>query len=390
LFEIAWLLILGGITLFNILVTARSLFYIRYEFPRRIAPRFRKDFTPSVSVFVPCKGMEEGLEEFLESLARQDYPDFNVTFITESDEDEASGPIARVIARHHHARHVVAGKTETCCQKNHNLLAGLSTDRGSEVYVFADADAGASVTWLRDLVAPLSIEKYAASTGFRWLTPPSFSLAGMCHAMLSGYIMTLLPDGKGMWGGSMAIRSADFRQMAAAERWRTTVVDDISLSDLLFRNGKGRLFVPTCICESTGTLGTIRSVAAWFTRQVMYLKIYLRPLWLAAVAVHSTYFAATAGSLIFLLLYLTTGRFPAAAVGGAAFLLISMINTAALKSLRPGRGSALLWGLLTIPSLVVGVWCLIASGLTESMVWRNMRYRVDGRGNVTSIEEIAA
>ena len=51
-------------------------------------------------VVVPCKGLDVGLEENLRAVMRQDYGDYEVTFVVESDDDPACTAIRRVMAEY--------------------------------------------------------------------------------------------------------------------------------------------------------------------------------------------------------------------------------------------------------------------------------------------------
>ena len=56
--------------------------------------------TPSVTLFVPCCGDEAGLEENLEALVNQEYPNFSLRFVVEGVQDGAVPVIRRTLARH--------------------------------------------------------------------------------------------------------------------------------------------------------------------------------------------------------------------------------------------------------------------------------------------------
>ena len=74
-------------------------------------------------LITPCKGFDVDLEGNLAALLRQDYPDYEVTFVVESDADPACPVIRRVMAGHPQvaARLLVAGVAHHSGQKVHNL-----------------------------------------------------------------------------------------------------------------------------------------------------------------------------------------------------------------------------------------------------------------------------
>ena len=72
-----------------------------YEHRRRAMVRQKKipDYAPSGRVLVvsPCKGDDPGLEANLRAVLRQDYPDYEVTFVVE--DARRSGKSGRSAAR---------------------------------------------------------------------------------------------------------------------------------------------------------------------------------------------------------------------------------------------------------------------------------------------------
>ena len=73
-----------------------------YENRRFARSRLRKPIKPAVefprvALFVPCKGVDLGLEANLRPLLEQDYADYEVIFIIESADDPACAVIERLI-----------------------------------------------------------------------------------------------------------------------------------------------------------------------------------------------------------------------------------------------------------------------------------------------------
>jgi len=122
------------------------------------------NWTPPVTLIVPLKGLEPGLAENLQSLAEQDYPDYELIVAVHAADDPA---VDLVNAK---ARLVVAGPGRTGTgEKINNLLAAVAVARpASEVLAFADSDGRVTRGWLRGLVAPLRDPAVGAATGYRW------------------------------------------------------------------------------------------------------------------------------------------------------------------------------------------------------------------------------
>jgi cellulose synthase/poly-beta-1,6-N-acetylglucosamine synthase-like glycosyltransferase len=109
------------------------------------------------AVILPCKGLEHDFEENIRAYLTQEYRDYEVIFVTESENDPAHPVLTKLIKQSRRAAWlIVAGEAKDCGQKVHNLIAALdaldSIDRRAEVLVFADSDARPTKHWLADLV----------------------------------------------------------------------------------------------------------------------------------------------------------------------------------------------------------------------------------------------
>src|SRR5215210_869197 len=57
-------------------------------------------FTPYVSIFAPCRGLEDGLESNVTALFRQDYPAYELIFVSDTVDDPSLGLIGKLIEAH--------------------------------------------------------------------------------------------------------------------------------------------------------------------------------------------------------------------------------------------------------------------------------------------------
>src|SRR5438270_3577338 len=63
---------------------ARYLSYIQRE-----TARDRQAFTPYASIIAPCRGLDQGLRENLAALFHQNYPAYEIVFVTDRVDDPA-------------------------------------------------------------------------------------------------------------------------------------------------------------------------------------------------------------------------------------------------------------------------------------------------------------
>ncbi|MDQ1640182.1 MAG: hypothetical protein QOF62_3521 [Pyrinomonadaceae bacterium] len=287
----------------------RFVSYVRSEAAKPLV-----DFTPSVSVFAPCRGLEDGLEENLTTLFKQEYPNYEIVFVSDREGDPSLALIRKLIADQDQtdrvsARIIIAGPATHSGQKVHNLRVAVSEcDRRSEVFVFVDTDARPQTKWLRSLVAPLSDKKIGAASGYRWFIPVDGGLASHLRAVWNASIASALGadrDKNFCWGGSTAIRRSTFEQLRIAERWRGTVSDDFTLTRALHAAKLPIHFVPACLVPALDSC-TMRELLEFTNRQLKITRVYAPELWKPVLI----------GSLLFCLVFF----------GGAGLVVARAVN----------------------------------------------------------------
>jgi ceramide glucosyltransferase len=277
--------------------------YLRSELARDYP-----EFTPVVSVLVPCRGVDEGLRENVGEIIGQEYPSFEVIFVV----DRADDPALKIIedARRSFARDqgpqthvVIAGSATDTGQKVHNLRAAVAeADSKSEVFVFVDTDARTSKTWLRDLVRPLRDGGLGVTTGYRWFVPLG-GFAAYLRSVWNASIASALgasEEKNFCWGGSTAIRRSTFEELRITECWRGSTSDDFTLTNVLHSAGRPIKFVPQCLTPSYESCG-LGDLFEFTTRQLKITRTYAPHLW-RAVLLGGAIFALTVGAGIALVI----------------------------------------------------------------------------------------
>lgn len=273
----------------------RFVGYLQKELAQELA-----DYTPFVTVFVPCRGVDAGLKENVLSLFAQNYPAYEIIFVSDSENDPAFAVIEE--ARHSFKKQtgpvistIVAGVASDSGQKVHNLRAALrAAHPAGEVLVFADTDARPQTFWLRALVGPLQDESIGATTGYRWFVAAKAGFASHLLSVWNAAIASALGkrgDKNFCWGGSTAIRRQTFAQLNIVERWRGTVSDDFTITRVLHEAGLPIKFVPHCLTPSFHR-SKVGDLIEFTTRQLKITRAYASPLW-KSVFIGSLIFVAT-------------------------------------------------------------------------------------------------
>lgn len=264
----------------------RYLAYFRRELSAPLP-----DYTPRASVIVPCRGLDEGLRENIASLFAQDYPSYELLFVSDKEDDPALLLVEEVRASLQReaktiARTLVAGRARESGQKVHNLLAAVrEADAASEVFVFVDTDARPHRAWLRSLVAPLADEETGAATGYRWFVPVRGGLASRLRAVWNASIASALGAGREKnfcWGGSTAIRRERFENLRMTEAWRGALSDDFAMTRTLSAAQLPIHFAPACLVATLEDC-TFAELLEFTTRQMKITRVYAPHLWKAVL-----------------------------------------------------------------------------------------------------------
>lgn len=270
------------------------------------------DYTPFASVIAPTRGLDFGLRENIEPLFSQNYPEYEIIFVTDQPNDPSVGIIERLIRSNScPARIVYAGDAVDSGQKVHNLRFAVSQVHPKvEVLVFVDTDAQPHTGWLQSLVSPLKDEKLGAATGYRWFIPMRASFASHLRSVWNASIASALgarADKNFCWGGSTAIRRTTFEQFQIAERWRGTVSDDFAVTRVLQEAKLPIHFVPQGLIPSLDDCN-FSELLEFTNRQLKITRTYAPHLW-RSVLVGSFIFTMTFfGGLIIVVTKAAQGR----------------------------------------------------------------------------------
>jgi cellulose synthase/poly-beta-1,6-N-acetylglucosamine synthase-like glycosyltransferase len=383
--------ILGSLLIIqSFLALIAAMRFTRYALRQRPARQTR--YQPKAVVIVPCRGVDDGFEENIHAILAQDYRDYEVVFVTESENDPAYGVLARLLKQRRRlippTWMVVAGEARNRGQKVHNLLAALDTlnsiDRRVETLVFADSDMRPARNWLAELVAPLGDQQVGATTGYRWYLPSTDGRNRFASTLLSIWnasALALLGERSGFaWGGSMAIRREYFDEIGVKERWRGALSDDYVLTAAVHEQGQRIKFAPQCLVASRAEV-TAKDLLEFTTRQMRITRVYSPRVWRLACASHGLFNLTFWGGALWLIVSSLTGT-PSRwlAVSLAGVFLFGAITGAmralvAARLLAVGHGRKW-WAYLSLGPIVslIYLYNIIASARNTRIVWRGISY----------------
>lgn len=280
--------------------------YLRFF--REELSKSRPEFMPFVSVVVPCRGLDEGLEKNLTALLKQEFPDYEVIFVVDDENDPAVETITQLSGANlavGAVKLVVAPRSVESGQKVENLReAVLHVRHESEVFVFADSDIRPSKDWLRGLVAPLADKRIGAATGYRWFISSTPAFASEMRAVWNASIASALgpkTSSNFCWGGSMAIRRDVFNQVNLRERWRGTVSDDLAVTRAMNDAGLPIVFVPQAVVASVEDC-SLSELLEFTTRQIKITRVYGTRYWVMAFVGSGVFNIVVASAMLIIVL----------------------------------------------------------------------------------------
>ena len=359
---------------------------------------------PKTAVILCLRGADPFLPNCVEALLNQNYPEYDLKLIVDSQEDPA-WEIVNDIINKQGASNVQVSPLRTirhnCSLKCSSLLQAVSElDDSYQVVALVDADTIVHANWLRELVSPLADPKVGATTGNRWFVPTGnywgslVRYIGNVSTVVQMYLFQV------PWGGTLAIKTEVLRQTGLLDKWKQAFGEDFMIHKILKQNGMRVKLVPSLMMlnrEECDLLGLIDSLK----RLILYSRLY-HPSWLAIVgdAVSSILFPFVA--IILFILSLLDAQWDLAALLFSTYciytvglLLVTLILELGVSQVIRSHGQPnTKLSLMTIAKIFVAIpltqWvyglALLSSLWMSTVKWRGIVYRVQNAWNIRLVE----
>ena len=343
-----------------------------------------------VAVIVPVAGLSRPIEASIHTLLSQTYPSFEVVFVLRDSADPANATVQAAVQGEAAARCIYAGPATACGQKNHNLLAGIAAVSGrADVLVFADGGHGFPAAWLECMVAPIARGEAEVTSGYHTVRPAGGGFVpwiyAVCVEMM--YVFQNAPGLREPWGGAMAISREAFDRLKVADTWRTSVVDDVSLAQVLKAHGVRLRTVPPVCRETLVTRLSLRDLFEWLVRQLQYIRFILPWTW-AVVGGWSLLqilaFCSAAALVVAGMMNLTSAL---SATASALYLTLLTAVLLQIRLLHPLPCPPVRWLAAGAVFLLVFGAALVAAALRREIQWRGITYQVGRGGRVLALRQ---
>jgi len=264
------LLLAAGPLVYYMLATLVALRFFNKE-RARVLP----DFTPSVSILKPVRGVDFGSYENFASFCRQDYPYFEILFAVNDDEDPAVPVIRRVIAEFPQRQiRLLVGAEHLGANRKVNKLARLAREAQNEVLVLTDGDVRVGPRFLREVVAPLTDRKVGAVTCFyRGIAEKNLGAeieaVGASSDFFAGVVMAQWMEGITFaLGASIATTKEWLGKTGGFEAIAGTLADDYELGNRIAKAG-GEVVLSR---ESVWTMYPAQTLRSFWNHQMRWAR----------------------------------------------------------------------------------------------------------------------
>lgn len=345
---------------------------------------------PPVSVLKPVHGLEPRLKENIESFFRQDYPQYEILFAADEEDDAALDVIRGVSERYPHIRSriLVTGRPPWPNPPAYGFYR-MSEVAAYDILVTSDSDVEVAPNYLREVVPPLLDSSVGMLTclyrgknvGGFW---SALDAIGMSVEMTAGVLTANLLEGmKFGLGPTIVVRTDAVAKIGGYPAVGDYFSNDFVIGNFIEKAGY-RVVLSRHVIDHVVPPMTFRRM---WDRQVRWAK--------------GTRWSRPKGhlgtGLVFAVPYGLCGFFAAAAIGqpwlGAGILAAALLN-------RVIEAWAIGWGVVRDPRarsapwlypvrdlLGFFVWC--ASYLSRRAVWRDKRYQLVEGGRIVLRETSA-
>lgn len=390
---LGWLLIQSCLTLI-------FLWYLRSYKPQSLPD----EKLPKTAVILCLRGADPFLHNCLRSLLQQNYPQYDLKLIIDSQEDPAlkiASETINELGATNVQINILRAVRYNCSLKCSSLIQAVSDlDNAYPVIAFIDADTVVHPNWLRELVTPLLDDKVGLTTGNRWYVPTGNYWGSLVR--YSGNVSTVvqmflfqIP-----WGGTLAIKTEVLNRIKLLDKWGEVLTDDMLLHKLIKQQKLQIKFIPSLLMLNQEE-SSLSNLLESLKRLIISSKLY-HPGWLAIIS--EAYSSIIVPNLVIIIIFylLLQSQWYAGFLLFSSYIsytiglvLLMLLMEVSIHHILHNQGKKIpklspliiLKMLIAIPftQWIYGL-IIISSLWTSSITWRGITYRIQGRENIRLIE----
>ena len=206
----------------------------------------RQGFTPPLSLFKPLHGVDPGLEAYLTSFFKQDYPEYEILFCARSPEDPGIAVARRVAAQFPQVpvKFLATGEPLYINAKVASMER-MAGEAAHDIFVISDSDVRVTPDYLRAVALPFADERVGgmccpyrgiAAEGGIWAR---LEAVGISVEMTAGVLVArMMEDMQFTLGPTMAFRRETIRRMGGFKVTAEYCADDFVLGNETYKLGQ--------------------------------------------------------------------------------------------------------------------------------------------------------
>jgi len=374
-------LVLGAV--FGVYWIAQIVFvWLHLRWTNAQVPSDASDAAWPVTVIHPIKDRDHELELNLDSWLRQDYRGAIQHIFSLQDPEDAALPAVRALGGRWPAGDIaviVNPLLPGLNGKSSNMVHALALAK-HEIVLFGDSDTRVRPDFVLKMVRPLRDERVGVTTcgqiniGGRDFWTRFFTFIQNCETDFNWAFLTKLGMDVGITGAAFAMRRALIEQIGGLQRFGGSLLEDMSLGNLLYREKYRIVLGPFVEChvgrfDSSKSINYIKRLAVGIRRHIaVEMPIFVLML--------SWYWLILAAGLI------ARNRTVVVLALGYAALRVALGLVQRVVTMNRVR---LVDAALPLLFDVVGTFALLASFRTPYVSWRGIRYKVDPGGDIEEI-----
>jgi ceramide glucosyltransferase len=234
-------------TVFAGMVLASLPRFLRERRAALAALRALPEFVPPLTLMKPLHGADPGLEEYLETFFRQDYPEYEILFCARSADDAGLETARRVAARHPEipVKFLSTGGVPDYINDKVISMEKMEAEAAHGIFVISDSDVRVTPDYLRAVALAFQDERAGAMTcpyrgvaaeGGMWAR---LEAVGMSVEMTAGVLTARMMEGmQFVLGPTMAFRREAIQQMGGFKVTADYCADDFVLGNEAFKSGR--------------------------------------------------------------------------------------------------------------------------------------------------------
>jgi len=274
-----WTLVaMGFLIVLDILLQSKDVWgmlrYLRRE-NRKPADGGGETRSPKAAIILSLRGPDPRLTETLQALMGQDYPDFHIQVVVDSEEDPVLQNVVDIqeaSAQDNIRISVLRNPGTTCSLKCSSLIQAVNDlESNVKIVAFIDGDVVPHPTWLKELVTPLVNSEADVVGGNRWYLPPNAQFGTVARYFWNAAYMTGMWAQGAPWAGTMAFQRSTIDRIGLLHAWSTAMSVDATLHRCMRANNRTFKLVPSLIMTNRENI-SVPEFQRWVTRQMAVIR----------------------------------------------------------------------------------------------------------------------